>query len=330
MENIFRSARNKLRGDRRVLYGALLATLLTAGFWLLGHRPHIVFLGFRGGESFQKAEAQAAVLGFTRDGDCEYRQYLGRPPITDFTDCKFSKAGGEKMEMSFYHGQLQRINYDFDVSRYGEVVEAIRKDNRHSRSPIGRDVVVWGTFKQGTISLGKTAKGTNGFALVRFDIPELDQKMKDLQTQAEKQSKSAGSLQESENSHPVYSAQMPENFQPDYPQLKSQAASKDGGLGYPWARRQCENHILQDESSPNQNVRFVDISTDIYYQHTHATWVSYNVITPAVSHTAFMRAVCMFDASDDLYGFSRYQRDPTSGRTVGGAMLDLPNGAVPR
>jgi hypothetical protein len=174
---------------RIIGFGTFLALLLTAAFWFRHENAvgtNKLFLAFGGRESPRIAESHAAALGFTKVEDCKYRQYAGRPPITDYTDCKFLKSGGESMEMSFYHGQLQRIEYGFEPLRYNETLETITKANGNSRSPAGAKVLVWYS-QQGYISLGKTADGTRGYASVQFDVPELDQHMKDLAAQAQQQ-----------------------------------------------------------------------------------------------------------------------------------------------
>jgi hypothetical protein len=171
---------------RTIGFGTFLALLLTAACW---HENAVgtnkFFLAFEGHESLPMAESHAAALGFTKVRDCKYQQYAGRPPITDYTDCKFLKSGGESMEMSFYHGQLQRIEYGFEAAHYSETLETITKANGNSSSPAGADFLVWNRPKQGRISLGKTPDGTRGSASVQFDFPELDQQMKDLAVQAQ-------------------------------------------------------------------------------------------------------------------------------------------------
>jgi hypothetical protein len=173
---------------RIIGFGTFLAVLLTGAIWFRhenGVETNKFFLAFEGRESLRIAESHAAALGFTKVGDCNYRQYAGRPPITDYTDCKFLKSGGESMEISFYYGQLQRIEYGFEAAHYSETLETITKANGNSNSPAGADFLVWNRPKQGRISLGKTADGTRGHVSVGFDIPELDQQMKDLAAQAQ-------------------------------------------------------------------------------------------------------------------------------------------------
>lgn len=182
---------NMLTGYKRTIgFGTFLAVLLTAACWSRHENAvgtNKFFLGFEGRESIPMAESHAAALGFTKVGDCRYRQYAGRPPITDYTDCKFSKSGGESMEMSFYHGQLQRIEYGFEAAHYSETLETITKANGNSSSPAGAHFLVWNRPKQGRIWLGKIPDGTRGSASVQFDVPELDQQMKDLAAQAQQQ-----------------------------------------------------------------------------------------------------------------------------------------------
>src|SRR5581483_11085903 len=167
----------------------ILVSLLGSAYWFRHEdavEPNKFFLAFEGRESLRESETRAVALGFTKVGDCKYRQYAGRPPITDYIDCKFSKNDGKSMEMSFYHGQLQRIEYSFEAADYPKTLETITKANGNSNSPTGANFQVWNKPKQGRISLGKTADGAGGYASVVFDLPELDQQMKDLAGQAEK------------------------------------------------------------------------------------------------------------------------------------------------
>jgi hypothetical protein len=167
----------------------VILVLLGSGYWFR-HEAAVgtnrFFFAFEGRESLRESESRAAAIGFTKVGDCKYRQYAGRPPITDYTDCKFLKNDGDSMEMSFYHGQLQRIEYSFDAHHYPETLGTITKVNGNSNSPAGANFLVWNSLKRGRISLGKTADGTRGHASVEFDLPELDQQMKDLAAQVER------------------------------------------------------------------------------------------------------------------------------------------------
>jgi hypothetical protein len=130
-------------------------------------------LGFRGGDSLQDVGGHAADMGFTKVSDCKTRQFEGDPPDTDYTDCKFSGKARESMEASFYRGQLQRIEYHFPATRYGEILEAIKKANGNPRytDPADPSHAFWGTFDDHfDISTDKDA--AQGWASITFDTPE--------------------------------------------------------------------------------------------------------------------------------------------------------------
>ena len=91
--------------------------------------PAVTFLGFSGGESPEDAGAHAAALGLTQLVHCNARQSAG-----EFIDCKFSGLIGDSIEVSFFHGQLQRVDYRFGLNRYDEILEQLKKDYGRPRT----------------------------------------------------------------------------------------------------------------------------------------------------------------------------------------------------
>lgn len=137
----------------------------------------MAILGFRPGESADDTASHAVALGFSRVGDCKYRQFPGQAPITDYTDCTFAGNSGESMEVSFHCGRLQRIDYKFKVTRYGELLKTMTNAYGKPRSMdidgTNPSLVGWGLPDEGfSIELGKTDDGASGF-LAWVDQSEL-------------------------------------------------------------------------------------------------------------------------------------------------------------
>jgi hypothetical protein len=77
------------------------------------------------------------------------------------------------MDVSFYHGHLQRLDYSFKVERYDEILSEIRRVNGTPRlsddDPAHRE---WGGVSDGwSISMLKTADGIDGVAMAHFGPP---------------------------------------------------------------------------------------------------------------------------------------------------------------
>jgi hypothetical protein len=132
---------------------------------------NVSFLTFKAGESADDTITHASTLGLSKVGDCKARK-----DATGYTDCEFSGSNDDSMKASFYSSQLQHIDYNFGIGRYGEMLGKIIKLNGKPRTltdPKDSSYIEseeWGDSKEGfSISLGKTDDGKQGYVMFVLD-----------------------------------------------------------------------------------------------------------------------------------------------------------------
>ena len=115
----------------------------------------ISVLGFRFGESARDVGEDADKMGFRLVG-C----HQSGTDAPESVDCGFARDNGDSLTVTFLQGSLQRLDLNFRIANYDQVLKAIERDHGNPRiwedGPL-RGTAEWGSEAEGfSISLGKT------------------------------------------------------------------------------------------------------------------------------------------------------------------------------
>jgi hypothetical protein len=121
--------------------------------------PRGVVLGFRLGESATDMARRAGEMGFTLTAEGCHKRNVDAP---EYLDCYLTRGNGNRLEVSFLNGTLQRINLDFKMKDYDAVLKALERDEGVPRVD-ENGWNNWGSFADGyEIVLQDTYGGIDG------------------------------------------------------------------------------------------------------------------------------------------------------------------------